>query len=347
MNKLTPSTTRTNTTTSKARFQSRYDLRGLVDVVAAVARLADKARPEQVTQKQWDAARAQAGYADAPQARQVATRLKLPWPDVLALALSGADVDRTLGRRFGEDEDPYLDTGDVRAALRAVALRLNKKTLLRPEYVAERERIMKAARGHWRHGSGIYLPTIHQAERIAGSWEAALALAGLNPQPPQARPGGLSISDVLELALEAHGCLLTKPECVRFASANKLSIAKRSWRAPWRDHLIELRTRRADWGKWTPPCPPSRDVRPDYRVPVDLPPDVPKDKKKRRWSKEECVLAIALMLDELPPKTRLTQHLYQELATGRREIPNLASIQRHGKFSDMVRAARKKRTAFV
>jgi hypothetical protein len=326
----------------QARFQSRYDLRTLVDVAAAVARVADPTEPAQVTQKQWDAARTSADSPDAPSARQVAVRLQMPWADVLALAFGPTDIDKSLGHHFGAEEDSYLDGDDVRTALRTVALRLNKRSLTTTDYSDERERMLASARR--RHGSELYLPNVNQVEHLAGSWDAALALAGLGPRPPQARRAGLMVVEVLELALCAHGCLLTKPELSRFAAANQISVANRSWRAPWASHLAELRQRRAEWGLWTPPCPPTLGVRPDYTATVALPPDVPQ-RLKRRWSREECIVALIALLDELPAKTRLTMRVYQQQASGRDDLPALHTIQRHAAFSEMVAEARKKRHA--
>lgn len=329
---------------AQPRFTSRYDLRGLVDVVAEVARVADSRQPERVTQAQWDAARASAGHADAPAARQVATRLTMGWVEVLALALDGRDIDKALGSHLSEDDDPYLthDADDVRAALRVVALRLGKRTLTPRAYADERAQMLTAARRRWRHRADPALPSVSQVEHIAGSWDAALALAGLGPRPPQERSEGLPIVDALELALEAHGALLTKPELGRFAAANNLSVARHKRGKPWGDYLAELRTRRADWGKWTPPAPPLFGTRPDYSVAVPLPPDAPR-RRKRRWTRAECVAALAALLAELPPRTRLTLRRYQQEAVGRRDLPHLASLQRHGGFSEVVAEARRTR----
>jgi hypothetical protein len=327
-----------NTGSRSARFQSRYDIRTLVDVAHAVARQANSTAPEQVTQKQWDAARAKAGYPGAPSARQVAVRLKLSWAEVLALALGGGDVDKALGRRFGEDEDPYLDGDDVRTALRTVALRLNKSRLTAAQYVAERERIL-ARRSP---GSEFYLPNRNQVERIAGSWDEALAIAGLGPKPRQAQRSGLAIVDALELVLEAHGCLPTRPELDRFVSANGLALARRD--KPWAHYLAELRRRRSEWGRWTPASPPALELRPDYTTPVRLPADLPK-RQKRGWAREECIAALVSLLNELPAKTRLTMRIYQTSANGRRDLPGLHALQRHAPFSEMVAEARKMRAA--
>jgi hypothetical protein len=321
------------------RFQSRYDLRGLIDVVAAIARIAEPAEPERVTQRRYDAARAKAGYPDAPSARQTATRLKMPWPELVALALSGRDLDKSLGYRFGEHEEHHFGEEDLRSALRVVALRLGKKSLSYDDYAAERARMLADARRRWLHRSTLSLPSGNQIKRVAGSWDAALAIAGLVPPPKRTLPRGIPIVEALELALEAHGALLTRVELDRFAAANGLSLARPEKGKPWADYLAELRTRRAEWGKWTPTAPPVEGVRPDYGQAVSLPAGLPQ-RKKRRWSREECVAAIARLLGELPSNERLTLRVYLQKANVRPELPALGSLQRHADFTELVAEAR-------
>jgi len=320
------------------RFESRYSLDALVSVVADVARAANPARPESVTQSVYDAARAKAGHKDAPTGKQSAARLGMSWPDALAFALDPErrSTEIALGRRLGSEEAPWIDELAVRSALRTVALRLGKKTLRPAEYRAERERMLAAARRSTRHRLELELPTEGQIERVAGDWERALELAGLAPRVRRENERGVSIVDALELALEAHGALATSHELPIFARANRIALEK--IRRPWREYLTELRERRDEWGKWTPSSPPAWRVRPDYRVPVPLPPDLPRI-GRREWTREECLDALVLLLAERPGE-RLTLRGYQEASAGRRDLPSLSALQRQGKFSEMVAEAR-------
>jgi len=323
----------------RGQFQSRYDLRGLVDVVAAVARAAEPSEPERVSQSRYDAARTSAGYPLAPSAKATAARLKMPWLEILALALDGRDVARSLGYRFGTEEEEWFDEEAVRAALKTVALRLGKKTLTPVDYRLERERVLAAARGH---RDELAFPTEGQVESIAGSWEAALYLAGLAERPAHpATRKGMTIVAALELCLETTGALPTKPELALWAAANGVSVAKREKGKSWLSYLAELKAARDEWGKWTPAGSAPREQRPDFaQVPMTTPFASP-PRHRRRWTRDDCLEALARLLAELPSQRRLTLRAYQELARGRVDLPALSSLQRHGTFGKMVAEARR------
>lgn len=323
-------------------FRSRYDLRQLPGLVAAVARVADPGRPAQVSQRAWDAARASAGFADAPTAKQVSARLRLPWRGCLAIALaSDLDLDQSLGRRFGEPDDPTLGVEAIRAALRTVALRLKKRTLSIADYTSERREMLSAVRRALLHPGELTLPTEGQIRRVAGSWEQALILAGLEPRPTPAGSKGLSIVEALDLHLEAHGFLPSTRQLERFARAQGFALAKR--RRCYADYFSELATARAEWGKWTPAAVPTRGglPEPDYEADGMLPAAEPRPgRRRKRWTRPECVTALQLFLDELPPGARPTQRRYQEAARKRAEFPSLRSLQTHGAFSELLAEAR-------
>lgn len=325
------------------RFQARYDERTLLDVVAAVARTADPDEPAEITQRDYDAARERAGYPAAPTAKQTAARFRMPWPELVRFALAPmASPEIALGRQLGERNEDWLDEAAVRAALKTVALRLGKKTLLPADYLAERERMLADARRHYRHQAEPLLPSEGQIVRIAGSWDEALQIAGLAPRPTVGRAHpGVPIVAALELALEAYGCLLTFRELARFAQANGFSLAKKTGR--WTDYLAELRAERTDWGKWTPAGYPPAEVRPDYAKPIRLPASFEAVRRRRyRWTKDECVAALARLLAELGNE-RLTQRLYLQKRRADPDLPPLTSLQRQGGFGELVAEARKRR----
>jgi hypothetical protein len=56
-------------------------------------------------------------------------------------------------------------------------------------------------------------------------------------------------------------------------------------------------------------------------------------------------MALVTLLDELPTDVRLTQRAFQDAVRGRRDLPPLTSIQRHGSWSEMIAEARKRRAA--
>jgi hypothetical protein len=323
------------------RVESRYDLRTLLDAVAVIARLANPDKPLLTRQADYDAARAAAGYADAPTGKQTAQRFGLAWRALLALALDEErDLDKALGNLVAAENDETLDEMGVRIALRTVAVRLGKRTLAPADYTRERDGMLAAASLRHRPVE-LVLPTALQVLRVAGSWDAALEIAGLEPRPGVAFSVGLPVVDALELALESFGCLPTRDDLHTFAAANGFSVAR--IRRPYPEYVAELHARRADWGKWTPSASPLAGQRPDWRVPVELPRNITLvEKRKRRWTREECIDAIARLLDELG-STRMTQRVYQERVVGRRDFPALGSIQRHGGFTELLAEARTRR----
>lgn len=325
------------------RIASRYDLRTLLDVVAAVALFVSAEEPLRVRQSEYDAARSAAGYPDAPTGKQTAQRFGLPWRDLLELALDKSrDLDKALGYRLAAVPDETLDEFGVRVALRTVALRLGVRTLAPNDYAGERDEML--ATTSLRHRPvELALPTALQIRRAAGGWSAALEIAGLEPRQRMAPTIGLPVVDALELALESNGCLPTRNELHSFAAANGFSIAK--GRRPYAEYITGLHASRADWGKWTPNRPPPPTQRPDWRAPVELPKNITLvQMKRRRWTREECIDVIARLLDEMGDQ-RLTLAAYQRRVVGRRDLPGVGSIQRNGGFSQLLAEARKRRAS--
>lgn len=323
------------------RFRSRYDERTLLDVVAQLAEAVCPATPAALTQRDYDAARATAGYADAPSGKQIAARLGMPWRELVELATHPTiDKDRELGRHLGRDDEEWLGPAAVKAALRTVALRLGLKTLGVADYCVERERILEEARRAVRHEGEPLLPTESQILRIAGSWDEALRIAGLERRQRDDHKG-VSVVEALEWALESMGALPTRRELFAFAEANGFSVA---WKkTAWPAALAELRRRRAEWGKWTPLEPPPLEARPDYTIKVPLPVVFAAHRRRRRrWSRAECLEALTRLLGELGSE-RLTQRVFQQKSRLDPDVPPLTAIQRHGSFGEMLTEARKAR----
>jgi hypothetical protein len=325
------------------RFRSSYDLRGLISIVAAVAPVALPEDPAKVPQRRYDAARATAGYPDAPTAKQTAARLGMPWKEVLSLALDPTrSVDSVLGERGGEEDQLWLTAEDVRAALRIVARRLNKTTLKPVEYRLERRRMLDAAKRSYRHHSELSLPTSNQIETTAGSWAEALVIAGLKPRQVVGA-AGIPITAVLELFLETHGFIATFEQMEAFARVQQFPLANR--RKPFTTYIAELQDERAEWGKWTP-AKSLRGMEPKLDTPapglVGLLACYPEaQKRKKRWTSEECIRALAQLLAEWPNDRRLTENAYQDYSRGRADLPSLSTIQRTGStFRKLVEEAR-------
>lgn len=67
-------------------------------------------------------------------------------------------------------------------------------------------------------------------------------------------------------------------------------------------------------------------------------------KRRKRWTRKECVEALARLLAEWPNDRRLTEDAYQEASRSRDDLPSLSSLQRQGGFAKLVSDARKLRS---
>jgi len=243
---------------------SRYSDHELPGVVADVCRDLDPRHPRSVSQARFDAARADAGHPQAPSAKQISARLRLPWPEVKQLALDPTrSVDRTVGTRVGKEDESWVTDEVCIFALLTVASRIVVGTALTPDsYTVEAERMLTADRRRYLHGGRLVMPTVGQIERRLGRWPEALTRAGL--KPPEARhPAGVPWADAIELCLEATGCLASLRTLVKFFENNELSLRKQRSGPGYPAEVEGLRARRAAAGKWTPPGYTSPRDRPD------------------------------------------------------------------------------------
>jgi hypothetical protein len=274
----------------------------------------------------------------------------MSWKESLALALDPTrSVDSVLGKKEGEEDQPWLTDEDVRAALQIVARRLGKKTLKPVEYREERRLMLGRARRPYRHRAELSLPTEGQIERITGSWDEALEIAELKPRPQTGGGTGVPIVAVIELFLETFGYLPGVGQLEGFARAQGIPLVKRERGKPYADYIAELAGERTEWGKWTPAKPLSR-AKPKLDSPVPglaallaRFPDA--QKRRKRWTREECIEALARLLAEWPNDKRLTEDAYQEASRNRDYLPSLSSLQRQGGFARLVSKSRRLRSS--
>ncbi len=99
---------------------------------------------------------------------------------MLAVALEPAErQNHLLGLKKPEADADWLTDDGVRSALRGAALRLGQETVTEKDYHVERKKIAAADRRRRRHGGQLRMPSYKEIKRKAGSWSAALRLAGL------------------------------------------------------------------------------------------------------------------------------------------------------------------------
>lgn len=175
-----------------AKFASSTNALDLMDMVREVTLFASAEAPTAVTQRAFDDARRPAGHPDAPQAKSIAARLRLPWRDVLLAAHAGGSDGRNVAsRRKGAGARHGLSLEQVLNALRIVASHREQESLARWQYKVSRERIV-ARDGRGRHGGRIAraLPSLNTVDVLLDkeglSWEGACDKAGLRPSDPSA-----------------------------------------------------------------------------------------------------------------------------------------------------------------
>jgi hypothetical protein len=163
----------------------------LLDAVLEIASLANPTSPRTVSQRQFDAARARSlFYPGLPRAKHIAERLKMTWPDVLAVAHAHRDEqNHLLGAKGRGPAAKWVTRENSASALAVVAKRLNANSLTEGEYRREREKMLAADAKRWMHGGQLRMPTEQQVVGAHGSWDAALSAAGLQSTtklPPRA-----------------------------------------------------------------------------------------------------------------------------------------------------------------
>jgi hypothetical protein len=345
----------------KTLFRSKFNRAALLGVVAEVAKTGAPAEPSLISQRQWDASRAHAGYADSPTSRQICQRLGLSWRELLELCLENKDPALALARREGAQPEDAINQEDAISALRGVVLPLGQGSVTPDQYAAQRERLIAADRRHYLHGGRMSLPTVGQIETLfEGGWDEALVAASLEPRP--AASGGrrgMPLLEALDLFLAQHGGLPSLGELRRWASRRGIALAAKG-RRPWQEILDELRQDRQARGMWTPPqvTIEGRRGRPPKNAsptsppaqPAAAPPEPSADLPKRLIrdrTQAELEQALQDFLAWLGSNERPTQRNYRRYCREHPGTPWPVAFDRHGGWGSMrdraLRAARSPR----
>lgn len=277
-----------------------------------------------MSRRQYDAARAAAGHRDLPTAAQVLRRTRSgSWPQLLAvLTDERRDLDRTLGQRAGREHIGGFTAAHVALALRDVARSLGQRTLSAREYEDVRVRTVRHAR---RRRIAVRMPTVGQIEAAAGGWEQACRIAGLRPGTCHERPGGIAVVDALEIAVDALGVVPSRRQLERLARHNEVALARPT--RPRAETIAEVARRRAQRGLSMPGPAVGARVE-DFEV------DVPALRGPRahhsRWTREQCVAAVAAWLADLAPHERPTQRSYARWWAMHPGRPAASALGRHG-----------------
>lgn len=327
----------------RARPASDFDPLTLLDIVREVAELADVEEPACISTRAWDTARPLSDrYADAPAARRICEHLDLPWPKVRELAFTaGRGRSIALGHALNERQGNWLTPEYSDFALRLVARRLSASTLTPGQYRAERAVMLSRDRN-----GQLRLPTEDQIAALAGSWDRALAHAGLRARQGRgghrARVGPASIVDVLDRCFEHHRAEPTSGELATFARANGIPFPRRERGRPWSDYVREWKDGRREQGLPVPDGPPPKRQRPDYTQDVGA--ARPGERRGRKqWDDiDELAEWVARYLRELPRGGRVSKRRYDEWAAGVDGAPWSSNFDAHGGWAAVLGVARRR-----
>jgi hypothetical protein len=170
-------------------FKRKLSDQELLAVVKVVAMYAEPDDPASISQRSYDKAREGAGVSGTPRAWRIAERLNLPWPRVVALAVSGENKELVLGSARVKQQREHLTKAEVVHYMQMVAKHLGVEEMNRGDYDRGRAEIIASEKRAHVVGSGAatLIPTGQMIERRAGSWVKALDWSGLKRRTERLR----------------------------------------------------------------------------------------------------------------------------------------------------------------
>ncbi len=323
--------------TTSGQFTPDQGFHAVMDAVAQVARAAAAGDdPHTIGRRRFNAARAEVD-ASVPTAQALVKRFGRPLHSLIDLALTETNER---GVRLGPDHDSRVHSNTppelIFKALRACVLATGQVPL------AYDWDAWTATENRRRERAGLTpLPLPHSRfilDRF-DTWGAALVAAGVIedaatlPTPQSwdrktARPVPESISE----CIDATGILPTRRWFMEWCQ--RMDIPVGADLKSWGKAVDACRELRRAAGKTTPATATSpKDAPP-------LPDQVTSDAPRRRafgtrWTREECIAALARYgrehLNGKPP----TQRHYRACAKGDSDLPSPSTLQKHGLFQDL------------
>lgn len=311
---------------TRGRWYSKYDSKGLLVAVRDVALAADADEPDKVSQRKWDAHRGAGGHSDAPSARQICTRLKLAWSEVLRFAF---DPDRSLEQTLvgvSKAKERKLTKRETHFALNRVALELNVRTFSKGEYTTAAEKLITVDRRRMGAQSilGELLPTADQIEHAAGSWDDALISAGLDAYDQPTSKGAMPFADAIDLFIDVVDAIPTRNHIYATAAKYGFSVERASkYTAGFvAAHLAA----RAKAGLHMPTRSLTRDELDALELDATRFAGLTKPQPYKTWTWEKAVRALGEYITSLPANKNPSQHDYGARRKGR-AWPSVHTIQ--------------------
>ena len=187
------------------------------------------------------------------------------------------------------------------------------------------------------------LPTVGQIERIAGDWDAALALAELEPRRTATKnrhaDESVPIAEVLDrFADEADGWFCRRRQLLQYARDRKIVMASRAFGSGWEDYIAEATARREARGALTRGLPPAGTF-PAYPGMGDSGkkddgakqgPEMRASKPCGHWTLKRCVVAVRKYFDDPAKEGNPSQARYGNWAVGRPDAPAPSAFGEYG-----------------
>lgn len=290
-----------------------------------------------MSQRAFDRARARsADHAHLPAARQIATELRLPWREVLVVALApeSGQGGMLVARTREQMPNGWLTLARVRYALRLIAGRLGVDTLPKSDYDAERAVLHAADARDWMHGGRLRLPSARSCSQAAGDWNAALRAAGLKPYvpPPFTIPQVIvSRVEVMDRFYDYYGEQPSHGALKDFARGNKIPMSGEGGRL-YSEVIAEWRQSRLDRGLGEPRIVEHRGSRNPNDYSENVGAATPGESLYQgKWKNEgACVKWLVRYLASLPDGKASTQRGYAAWARQHPGAPGLSSFGQHG-----------------
>ncbi len=323
----------------------------LLGGVREVAALASPREPLSATQRAFDAVCAGSpAHAGLPRARQITEYLGLPWREALVVAHEPeARQNQLLAVKASGPRADWITTEHVVAVLQLVARRLGADSLTTGEYRTERARLLATEHYRPRNDRWLLLPDDEQVIACAGSWDAALVLAGLGAtrdrRTARGHPTAPILVDLLERFHDEHGFRPSARDLRAFARGNGVPYPS--------ERVQRFGTAVAEWAasRSARGLPEPRVVRrvggrgrraPDYSGNVGA--SRPGERRREKWTRTSCAAAVARYLTQLRRGERSTQRGYADWAAAqpRGTVPAVATIQAFGGWEAVRREAQER-----
>lgn len=320
------------------RFRSKYLNGQLSRIVGEVALEVRPDDPFKLTQVQFDSNVASAGYPDCPTARQIATRLKRPWAEVVEVAVDPKRSEkRTHQAKTREEPMKHITDRHLFFSLQRVARARGEDSFTEAEYAETREKLIADDRRRWRYG-GVLDETLLTSSQIVNyadhDWNAALVLGGLKPHEAEI-VAGMPIVEAIHLYVLSTGLMAPNIDEVN-RMARELKIALRGLRREyeatgkrWADLVAEYQAWCVAEGLEVPAKKPTRNQKPAFNPPAGAVAAATPARRKA-WTEDECIEALVEFVSAWPGSSDPTQKQYKLATKGNRDFPSTSTLQRFG-----------------